>query len=74
MSEESPPEQQSGRRRGTQTDEIRTVGFRLREIQRLLALRVQQENRRLEAEGIEPVEEPKFRNPEGRSGEDKGEE
>lgn len=37
-------------------DELRTIGFRLREIQRLLGARVAQENRRLEAEGIAPVE------------------
>lgn len=38
-------------------DELRTIGFRLREIQRLLDARVEQENRRLQAEGIDPVEE-----------------
>jgi hypothetical protein len=32
----------------------------MREIQRLLAVRVEQENRRLEAEGIEPVEGGRF--------------
>lgn len=37
------------------SEELRTVGFRLREIQRLLAVRVEQENRWLEAEGLEPV-------------------
>lgn len=36
-------------------DELRTIAFRLREIQRLLGARVEQENRRLDAEGIEPV-------------------
>lgn len=36
-------------------DELRTIAFRLREIQRLLGARVEQENRRLEAEGVEPV-------------------
>lgn len=36
-------------------DELRTIAFRLREIHRLLGARVEQENRRLEAEGIEPV-------------------
>lgn len=46
--------------RGNQTDELRAVGFRLREIQRLLAVRVEQENRRLEAEGIDPVDESRF--------------
>lgn len=41
-------------------DELRTIGFRLREIQRLLSMRVQQENRRLEAEGIDPIAEATF--------------
>jgi len=41
-------------------DELRTIGFRLREIQHLLAVRVAQENRRLEQAGIEPVEDPPF--------------
>lgn len=36
-------------------DELRTIGFRLREIQRLLGARVEQENRRLEAAGLDPV-------------------
>ena len=46
---------------GDRTDaELRTVGFRLREIQRLLSVRVQQENRRLEADGIEPVTKADF--------------
>lgn len=39
-------------------DELRTIGFRLRELQRLLSMRVAQENRRLEAEGLDPVTEP----------------
>lgn len=40
--------------------ELRTIGFRLREIQRLLSMRVMQENVRLEAEGLEPVSEARF--------------
>ncbi len=40
--------------------ELRTLSFRMREIQRLLNTRVEQENRRLEAEGIEPVPERSF--------------
>jgi hypothetical protein len=44
-------------RESASTDELRTIGFRLREIQRLLAMRVEQENRRLEAGGAEPVTE-----------------
>ena len=39
----------------SERDELRTIGFRLREIQRLLSMRVEQENRRLESEGIDPV-------------------
>lgn len=41
-------------------DELRTISFRLREIQRLLAARVAQENRRLETEGLEPVDAERF--------------
>ncbi len=41
-------------------DELRTIGFRLREIQRMLGIRVEQENRRLEEAGIEPVTEAEF--------------
>ena len=42
-------------------DHLRTIAFRLRELQRLLAMRVEQENRRLEAEGIDTVTETRFR-------------
>lgn len=45
----------------TQNDQLRTISFRMREIQRLMAIRVEQENRRLEAEGIDPVTETQFR-------------
>jgi hypothetical protein len=45
---------------GSERDELRTMSFRMREIQRLLAARVEQENRRLEAEGLEPVDESRF--------------
>lgn len=41
-------------------DELRTMSFRMREIQRLLSMRVEQENRRLEAEGLDPVRRPRF--------------
>lgn len=44
----------------SERDEIRTMAFRMREIQRLLNVRVEQENRRLEAEGIEPVSTARF--------------
>jgi|GEM_PF-2555081 len=47
-------------RRAEDRDELRTIGFRMREVQRLLAARVEQENRRLEAEGLEPVDESRF--------------
>ncbi|WP_435335843.1 hypothetical protein [Haloarchaeobius sp. TZWWS8] len=52
---ESPEPKKSDTR-----DELRTIGFRLREIQRLMSMRVQQENRRLEAEGIEPITDATF--------------
>lgn len=45
----------------SERDELRTIAFRIREIQRLLSARVEQENRRLEAEGIEPVSNAGFR-------------
>lgn len=41
-------------------EEIRTIAFRMREIQRLLSIRVEQENRKLEAEGITPVTNTRF--------------
>ena len=52
---ETPETKQSDTR-----DELRTIGFRLREIQRLMSMRVQQENRRLEAECIDPITEATF--------------
>lgn len=45
---------------GEQGTELRTIAFRMREIHRLLAIRAEQENRRLEAEGLEPVTESRF--------------
>lgn len=45
----------------SERDELRTMAFRMREIQRLLSVRVEQENRRLEAEGIEPVPTAQFK-------------
>lgn len=42
-------------------DHLRTISFRMREIQRLLAMRVEQENRRLAAEDLEPVTDTRFR-------------
>jgi hypothetical protein len=44
----------------SERDELRTIAFRMREIQRFLSVRVEQENRRLEAEGIEPVPTARF--------------
>lgn len=44
----------------TTTEQLRAISFRLREIQRLQAIRVEQVNRRLEADGIEPVTEADF--------------
>lgn len=41
-------------------DELRTIAFRLREIQRLMGMRVKQENRRLEIEGLDPVSSTGF--------------
>jgi hypothetical protein len=46
---------------GDVEQELRTLSFRMREIQRLLNMRVEQENRRLEAEGLEPVPERSFK-------------
>lgn len=62
------PEPQQREQAATEAEELRTVGFRLREIQRLLSMRVEQENRRLEAEGIDPVTEPGIGDEEARSG------
>lgn len=53
---ESDPSSETSER-----DELRTMAFRMREIQRLLSIRVEQENRKLEAEGIEPVPTARFR-------------
>jgi hypothetical protein len=44
----------------SERDELRTISFRMREIQRLLSVRVEQENRRLEDEGIDPVPTARF--------------
>jgi len=56
--------QPGGEAAGGQTDQedhLRTISFRMREIQRLLAMRVEQENRRLADEGLEPVTDTRFR-------------
>jgi hypothetical protein len=58
MSENSDAsEERTGGEKTTTRDEVRTIAFRLREIQRLLSTRVAQENRRLEADGLDPVTE-----------------
>ena len=60
MDENRESDQSPEPTRSNTRDELRTIGFRLREIQRLLSLRVQQENRRLGTEGIDPVTEGTF--------------
>ncbi|WP_227357136.1 hypothetical protein [Haladaptatus salinisoli] len=56
----NPNEEESIGASSDTRDELRTIGFRLREIQRLLGMRVKQENRRLETEGIDPVSSTGF--------------
>lgn len=63
MNDRSDPGQESPESTSDERDELRTVAFRLREIQRLLGTRVRQENRRLEAEGLEPVTDHEFFHP-----------
>jgi hypothetical protein len=63
MGENDSSGEESGTKRSDTRDEVRTIAFRLREIQRLLSMRVQQENRRLEADGIAPVAEATFFKP-----------
>lgn len=60
MDEEPSSARSDDHEKSDTRDELRTIGFRLREIQRLLSMRVQQENRRLEAEGLDPVTEATF--------------
>lgn len=61
MGDGDPPTTSGGTPEATdEQSELRTISFRMREIQRLLAVRVEQENRRLEAEGLEPVTETRF--------------
>lgn len=52
------------REESTSEDELRAISFRLRELQRLVGMRVRQENRRLEEEGLEPVTDHAFFKPE----------
>jgi len=60
MGERSNADEEAATRRSEPREELRTIAFRLREVQRYLSMRVQQENRRLEAEGIEPIGEATF--------------
>lgn len=60
MSGDEVEEKHGGDATETIAEELRTIGFRLREIQRLLGMQVVQENKRLENDGLEPVEESKF--------------
>lgn len=61
MSENSEPsDERTAGQKTTTREEVRTIAFRLREIQRLLSIRVAQENRRLEADELEPVTSEKF--------------
>lgn len=57
---ENPPDHRSHAKETTDRDELRTISFRLREIHRLLSIRVEQENRRLEADGIDRVPNTRF--------------
>lgn len=59
MSEKSP--ETDTEESADQRENLRTMAFRMREIQRLLAMRVEQENRRLEADGLDTVTETGFR-------------
>lgn len=66
MAERSIPFGDERDKKSSTREELRTVAFRLREIQRLLSMRVEQENRRLEVEGIEPVRDTTFATKHGR--------
>lgn len=55
-----PSDERTAGETTTTREEVRTIAFRLREIQRLLSIRVAQENRRLEADELEPVPLEKF--------------
>lgn len=59
MSDE-PTGQKTDKRNSRIRDELRTIAFRLREMQRLQSMRVEQENRRLASDGLEPVLEADF--------------
>lgn len=63
-SERTGDDAQSGEEKLEEGGELRTIAFRLREIQRLLGARIAQENRRMAAEGLDPVTEGEFYRPE----------
>lgn len=56
------PDESAGGLAVAEGAELRTIAFRLRELQRLVSMRVEQENRRMEAEGLDPVTRPRFLN------------
>jgi hypothetical protein len=56
---------------GDLEQELRTLSVRMREIQRLLNMCVEQENQRLEVEGIDPVPKRSFHPDESDQGADK---
>lgn len=60
MVDHPQPPNESSEAAGEGADELRTIAFRLRELQRLLGMRIEQENRRMEAEGLDPVTRPRF--------------
>lgn len=60
MEDSSDPGTEGHQRESKVRDELRTVAFRLRELQRLGSARVEQENRRLAADGLEPVTQAEF--------------
>lgn len=58
--ESDPSSERTDDETATTREEVRTIAFRLREIQRLLSIRVTQENRRLAANELEPVAKENF--------------
>lgn len=60
MSDHSDQASPTSSSSSSERDELRTIAFRMREIQRLLTVRVEQENRKLEADDIDPVDTTQF--------------
>jgi hypothetical protein len=56
----SAPSAEDRNRNAGIRNELRTIAFRLREMQRLQSIRLEQENVRLAAEGLEPVTDADF--------------